>query len=337
MKSFYKCECIDKSLKQRHGDFMHLPYNDARSLHASGHVKIIDPDLKLDREIVETNYLYRDSWAKRRLTRIAWCQNYEKNGGAEISSFNVVQIGQRLGFDIVGWKVGGDNSGFELLKSADIVIVNNLHYVDDAKSALLDWLFKSGKPFVKYDHDCFEVEKEIYRRSRLNVFISPKHAQHYIDLCGEEIKGRSICLPLSFCVDDWKMGGPHTPGTVFVPSYGKCRDNVLDYLKSNSHLKFFIASDVVLAGKNVFSLGKINYTKMCEYYPMYETVFHCPLEKCAGERILFEAIMSGCKVITNENAFHTSWDFDWRNDAVLRPILKKAPYEFWAAIDGVIR
>jgi hypothetical protein len=321
----------------RHGEFIHLPYNEARSLHASGHVKIVDPDLKLDREIVETDYLYRNSWSKRRLTRIAWCQNYEKNGGAEISSFNVVQVGKRLGFDIVGWKVGGNNAGLDLIRSADLIIANNLHYVDEAKAALLEFIFKTGKPFVKYDHDCYESEREIYRRSLLNVFISPKHAQHYFDFVGDEIKPKSVCIPLAFDVDGWSLGGPHETGTVFVPSYGKCRDNVLDFIAKNPNLRFFIAADTVPPGPNIFKLGKIPYTEMQQYYPKYETVLHCPLDKCAGERILFESIMCGCKVITNENAGHTSWDFDWRNQKVLRPILKKAAYKFWSAIDGVIK
>lgn len=271
------------------------------------------------------------------MTRVAWCQNYEKKGGAEISSFNVIQVGSSLGFDIIGWRVGGENPGVEILKYADIVIVNNLHYVDDSKAELLDFLFKSGKPFIKYDHDCYENEKEIYRKSVLNVFISPMHAQHYFDFCGEEIKGKSRIFPLAFDVNSWNPDGPHTPGTVFIPSYGKCRDHAIDYMNANKNLKFYIATDVAPPGENVFKLGKIPHTKMAEYYPQYETVFHCPMEKAAGERILFEAVMCGCKVITNNMAGHVSWTFDWKDPKVLRPILKRAPYEFWRAVDEVMR
>lgn len=338
LKSFIKCKCLDKGMKARHGNYVFLSYHDARSLQASGHVRIDDPDVKATREIVETDYLFRKSWSRRRMTRVAWVQNYEKNGGAEISNFNAIQVGSRLGFDIVGWAVGGDNAGFELLNSADIVIVNNLHYVEQDKAALLKWLYESNKPFVKYDHDCFEVEKDIYRRSKLNVFISPKHAQHYFDYCGEEIAGRSVCLPLAFNIDNWTSEGPHEPGTVFVPSYGKCRESVMDFIRQNPQYRYFIAADDrVPPGANVFPIGKIPYPKMNEMYPKYEIVHHCPTEKCAGERILFEAVLSGCKVITNENAFHTSWDFDWRNPAVLRSTLKKAIYDFWRAVDGVLR
>jgi hypothetical protein len=337
MKSFYKCECIDKALRARHGDYMHLPYADARSMHASGHVRIVDPDLKLTREIKETDYLYRKSWSRRRMTRVAWCQNYEKNGGAEISNFNAIQVGSQLGFDVVGWQVGGDNSGFELLQSADVVIVNNLHYVETEKNALLQWLYSSGKPFVKYDHDCYGDDQEIYKKAKLNVFISPKHAEYYYNFCGKEISEKSIILPLAFNVDHWKCDGPHEHGTVFIPSYGKCRNGAIEFVQDNPQLRYFVAGDVVPAGSNVTKLGKINYTDMAAEYPKYETVYHCPNEKCAGERIIFEAVMSGCKVITSENAFHTSWGFDWRDQKVLRPILKKAVYEFWAAVEKVLR
>ena len=338
MKSFYQCECLDKALKARHGEFIHLPYADARSLQASGHVRISDKDYVNEiREVQDTDYMYHSNWSKRRTTRIAWCQNYEKNGGAEISNFNVIKIGKNLGFDIVGWNLSGENPGVEVLQGADLVILANLHYVDDAKSTLLKWLYKNEKPFVKYDHDCFEEEKSIYLKSKLNIFISPKHKKYYVDLCGEVINDKSTCLPLAFNVDSWASKGEHTPGTVFIPSYEKCRGNVFDFIRDNPQYNYYVSSEIAPSGKNVFQLGKINYDKMKEYYPRYETVYHCPLERCAGERILFEAVMSGCKVITNEHAGHTSWDFDWRDEKVLRPILSKAVYEFWAAVDKVLK
>ena len=317
-----------------------MPYSDARTLEAMGQVKITDKEyVSTAKEVVDTNYMYRKGWSNRRMTRIAWAQNYEKAGGAEISCYNIIQAGSSLGYDIVGWVVGGENAtnDFEILRSSDLVIVNNLHFVDQDKERLLKWLWDNKKPYVKYDHDCFEKEKLIYQNSKLNIFISPMHKQHYTDYVGSEIDEKSIVLPLAFDVDRWHKEGEHKAGTIFIPSYIKCRENAQEFVKNNPNFQFFVADDVIPIGKNVTRLGKIEYTQMQNYYPKYESVYHCPLLKCAGERILFEAVMSGCKVITNEKAGHISWKFDWQNDVLLKETLREAVYKFWAEIDKVIR
>jgi hypothetical protein len=320
-------------MRARHGAHVFLSYPDARMLAAQGTVRLIDTDFTNNKAHMDTNYLYRTNWNRRRLQRIAWVQNYSKSGGAEISNFNCVAVGNKLGFDIIGYNLDG-NPDYSLLESSDLVIVNNMHTSPDTKATFLDWLYKSNKPFVKYDHDCFEEEKGIYQRSKLNVFISPKHQQYYESLCGTI--GNSICLPLAFDVDRWQSIGKHEKDSVLIVAYEKCRNNVQDFIANNPQYRYYVTGNTVPIGRDVSSLGEIEYTKIQKLYPDYETVLHLPQERCAGERVLFESILSGCKVITNDNAYHTSWKFDWQDEKVLCPILKRAVYEFWAAIDGVL-
>jgi hypothetical protein len=78
---------------------------------------------------------------------------------------------------------------------------------------------------------------------------------------------------------------------------------------------------------------------MPECYSRYEYVLHLPQKAGGGERVIFEAILCGCLVITNDNACHKSWSeqWDWQNRDVLEFQLRKAPFEFWKQIEQVIK
>ena len=333
-EKLYKCVSSSDTFHVSRGDFCLLPFGKARVLQAMGAVKILDDPANEARiGPPDDEYLYRTRFGKRPGTKVAWIQNFSKNGGAEISNYNCVAIGRDLGFDIVG--VITDNlSGFELCREADVIIVNNLH--SGNRDKILEYLTRTTIPFVKYDHDLQEEEAELFRKSRLNVFISPRQQKFYSDKFGE-MMSRSVCLPLAIIPERWEhRENRRIPDTVFVPSYSKCRDTIGDYIKKNPDKKFIIVGHAIPPFKNVERLGQIDYAQMQEAYHRYETVYHCPdAAKNAGERVLFEAILSGCKVVTNENAGHTSWDFDWRNNAVLRPRLKSAIYDFWREVEKV--
>lgn len=320
------------------GDVCCLPLPRARTLHSQGNVKIMDEKV-LHQHNTNKNkdgdYLYRATYSDRRMTKVAWVQNYSKNGGAEISNFTAVRIGCDLGFDTVGCVVGDGPLQISVLDKADIVIVNNLHC--SGREELFKWLFSTHKPWIKYDHDLCEEEAELYRKAALNVFISPMHMAYYVAMCGEEIAAKSICLPLAFDVDAWKypnMNG-RIKNSVFIPCYAKCRKEAQEFVGNHPEYSYYVAGHLKPFGLNVNLLGDIIYTDMNEAYGKYENVLHTPNAKCAGERILFEAVMSGCKVITNDNAGHTSWDFDWRDVKVLKPILKNAVYLFWKEVERV--
>lgn len=77
MKSFYKCLCLEEGLKLRHGDFIHLTYDDACGMAAAGAVRIVDETmtavnecLKLAAEMREVirsfRWHYRGDWSARK-------------------------------------------------------------------------------------------------------------------------------------------------------------------------------------------------------------------------------------------------------------------------------
>ena len=318
------------------GDACFVPLARARMMESQGSLKIIDKLEPKQKTVCDFDFLYRFHFSQRRTTRVAWVQNYSKNGGAEISNFTAVRIGQNLGFDISGVVIDAEQFSFKILDDSDIIIVNNLH--NGRRKEILDYLYATKKPWIKYDHDRCETEFDLYKRSRLNVFISPAHQAHYAEKCGQEILSKSICLPLAFDVDAWqnKIDG-RIPGSIFIPVYMKCRNGVQEFMRTNPHYKYFMTGSVKpIYGADITILNEINYQDMPEVYRRYETVLHIPNNKTAGERILFEAVLSGCKVITNDNAGHTSWSFDWRDERVLRPILRRAVYQFWHEVENVI-
>lgn len=320
-------------MRMNYGQYAHLTYGEARQLEAQRHVRILEKDVPR-RHMDNTSYMYRLRFNKRRYTRVAWVQNYSKDGGAEISNYNVVRVGEKLGYDIVGCNIDLMNNLEASLKMCDIVIVNNMHSAnyDEATRMILGM----GKPLVVYSHDCFAEDGRLFESAAYSFFISPFHQRHYEKLYGL-IRGE--CLPLAFNVDRWKNeSNGRKAGSVLVLSYEKSRKNVQKFINENPALDYHVAGDMVPQGARVNKIPSVFYDNIHELYTQYETVLHVPDGVCAGDRVLFEAVLCGCKVITNENAGHASWleKFDWRDEKVLRPVLADAPYKFWRRIDEVL-
>ena len=90
---------------------------------------------------------------------------------------------------------------------------------------------------------------------------------------------------------------------------------------------------VVLHGAT--SVGREDFAAQL---PLFSKAFlvHLPDAWCAGERVVLEAALCGCKVIANERVGHTSWGWDMTDIDALRDRLADAPYEFWRLVGGLI-
>jgi len=333
-QKFVKCVSVTDSFSIMRGDHCMLPLSKARMMESMGAVKILDKLVRPNSSyLADDDYLYRAAFSNRRQTRVMWIQNYNKHGGAEISNYNCVAVGRNLGFDIVGMVVN-DLQGKNLLRNADVIIVNNLH--SENKDVVVDYLKNTTIPWIKYDHDFLETDFDLFKKSKLNVFISPIHRDFYFEKVGLEIAEKSICLPLAIIPERWEYkSDSRQPDTVFIPSYKKCRKNVVQFIEQHPDKKYIVAGDIKPMSPNIETIGEIDYDKMQEMYHKYDMVLHMPEKMFAGDRILFEATLCGCKVITNENAGHASWTFDWRDHKILRVHLKNALYEFWRHVDRI--
>ena len=343
-------ECQWKSKEQiaAHGDKVYLDLTMARRLEAQGELIILGrqdgesmtPPIK---EMGDKDYLYRLGFNdKEPLTRIAWVQDYHKDGGAEISSQVVVAIGHKLGFDIVG--ITTENFNENALNECDFVVLNNCFEFDEKQFNTLQktLLGSNKKPYVKYEHDHREmllrkpIGERWFQEAKKIFFISPAHLQRHIDCFGEWVKEKAVVLPLAIKEERWKAveGIKRRPGSFLIPSYNKARIYSDEFINGNPDKE--IAAIGHTGPLKINMLAERDVDKMPAVYSEYETVVHLPDKAGSGERVIFEAILCGCKVITNSNGSHSSWPF-WQDEKVLREKLTAAPFEFWKIISELVR
>jgi hypothetical protein len=275
----------------------------------------------------------------RGFTKVAWIQDFTKVGGAELSNFRVVEVGRDCGFDIIG--VGPRDVKKNVLDTADLLVVNNFfEFSQDTFDTIRKYLFEYRVPYVKYEHDHRELRREnisraLFNASILNVFISPKHKKDHEHILDADSKNVELPLAVDPSLYPYKEG--LDDGIVLLPvprKYGKILEQ---YVMTYPKLKYLAVGPLKhRLPVPVELLQRVEPKKMKDYYHRAGRVVHYPEDRWAGERVVFEAMLCGCRVEANEHTGHTSWDwFDTDTPTELRERLTRAPYEFWRAVDGV--
>lgn len=326
---------------QTHGETGFFEIGTARKLERKGLVEIMElpkSNLGVDQD---TDYLYREAFDKGTATKVAWVQDYDKDGGAELSNYLVVKVGRSLGLDIVG--VTSRNLNVKLLEVANVIVVNNFfNFGEDYRQQLLKSLYDGKAPYVKYEHDHREITERkaqggrLFSSSALNVFISPLQMRNHVQAFGEEIAARSVALPLAVDADRYRLVPEvkRTPGSVLVPAFAKGTPALLDHIVKNPGKQYTVVGRYDFKTNNAKTLPQVPPADMPALYNAHEEVLHLPDKIEGGARILFEAVLCGCRVIYNDNCAHRTWkeQFDWEDRNVLEARLRKAPYEFWRAV-----
>jgi hypothetical protein len=75
-------------------------------------------------------------------------------------------------------------------------------------------------------------------------------------------------------------------------------------------------------------------TQMPEQYSSYEYFVHLPIVKWSCERVVFEAALCGCKVVTNNNAEGVSWGLNLEDPEGLRAWIKGHQGDFWREVNS---
>lgn len=324
--AFIQCRILDPNLAKRYeGGIVSLEMSKAKALVANKTVQIIgatDVVDKIKKTANEKDYLRRKDFTSDRNLKIAWVQDYSKDGGAELSNFEVVKVGQKLGYDIVG--ITPNNFTYANMVTADLIILNNiLEFSDEQFKRILYVCYEARIPYIKYDHDYRELKRinissQLFHLAKGTVFISPSHKNTF------DIPG-SIALPL--CIDPDKIvKKDKVKNTCLVPCVRKCQKNLADFMKEYSCFHYTIIGQFQSVPNNmsVRFIGQQGYRDMLELLATHENVYHRTDDKWAGERIYLESVLSGCETFINENVGHTSW-------AKFPSIkeLKEAPYRFW--------
>jgi len=275
-------------------------------------------------------------------TRVAWIMDSSIMGGAEMSCQEVIKTGMDCGFDI---SVMTPTAFHVPDLKADLVILNNLFAFEQGQMReILEAIYCQRIPYIKYEHDHREIERarefsrRLFQGSRLNVFLSPIHLENHKKALGCD----GICLPLAIDVDVFKpvLGIERKPNTALVCNIRnfKTWNKLQDYINTHPKIEFTVLhnSDPAVSGPNVKARAMVKVDEMSALYSEYEFLIHLMDEYGAGERVIFEAALCGCKVISDNHAGHMSWGINLEDTEGLRRKLRQAPFEFWKAVDGVM-
>jgi len=273
--------------------------------------------------------------------RIAWIQdNSRPQGGAETSNRCVVAVGESLGFDIVG--VTPQNFHREVLEECDVAIVNNFFQFEHRQmAAILSVLWEKKKPYVKYEHDSREIgrpdfSKRLFGESVLNVFLSPAHLENHKAKLGVD----GITLPLAIQTEMFRpvSGVERDPKKALVVGGwvrgGKVARSIVRYIEDHPELSF------VSVGFDLPRASSVPHRPLKDMPGLYSSagwLVHLPDMVCAGERVIFEAALCGCRIMMNDKVGHKSWNRDLSDTDGLRDWLRQAPFDFWKAVENAVR
>lgn len=259
-------------------------------------------------------------------------------GGAEITDINIIRLGNEAGYNVRLF-TGNDVESLYSIFDYDLIIVSNVWLLDKAK---LDIIMKAIKkvPFIKFEHDHRSLDKvvngifqkeeyaeKLFSESIFNVFVSPAHRDDY----RKGLKTDGICV---FPPMDIKMYRPIpgitrmvNSGLLGVPRKANLKEDVrghselLEFRKANPHIKLEILTKIVPPDQ------------MPEVYSKYEYFVHLPMVKWSCERVIFEAALCGCKVVTNHNAEGVSWGQDLTDPDALRKWIAENQSRFWKEVE----
>ena len=263
-------------------------------------------------------------------------QDYSKEeGGAEQSNKLVVHVGESLGFDVVG--MTPQSFVPELLLECDAVIVNNFWLFDAWQARTVQHALYEGRvPYVVYSHDYRDLTRPglagpLFAGAALNVFISPRHKSEYERALHVP---RGVAVPLAIDVDGFvpQPGVARKPGTAVIVSPRKQGPDCKRYIQRQAGAVQFTALGRAMPECQHARPAQA-FKNMPNIYSEFEHLVHLPRKEWAGERILFEAAMCGCKVVSNEKAGHMSWGWNLADRQFVADALERAPYQFWRHVE----
>lgn len=357
---------INKDLAVRFGAYPTVPYPWAMKQVKAGHAEFYNPSptkpsgnghkkpAHLLAPAVQEEPIIAVTKTKvlRKYPEIVWVQDSNFMGGAELSSQQVIKIGEKLGFDI--FTLTPHNFELGILRNAKLLIINNIWTFNVTQMVEIKRaIFEFQRPYIKYEHDMRELyndrlsfSRRLFKHSKMNVFISPLHLQEYQQKIYE--MSPSHTFPLAIDVDKFKPNPKIKRGMKKVVHasgnlHNKGHQKLLAMTVQRPDMKFdiFVGQNKLItqmfAGqKNVRLRQRLDIDKMPDVYSSAGYLVHLPIGAWAGERVVLEAALCGCKLIINDNVGHKSWGWDFKDTAALRAKLKQAPYEFWREVEKVL-
>jgi glycosyltransferase involved in cell wall biosynthesis len=274
---------------------------------------------------------------------VAWLYNssFSEIGGAELTITNRIKTGRKRGHNII--KISKDTKNL-LHNNYDLYILSDTKYSYSSK------LINSLHPSVRILHNhhfciydtflCqnFDYPSKMPLFKKVGFIICLLKPQCYN--INEDVDLYVFHSPLQKQVTERFFGREFKNGVVITSSIdtsaffdkkedrlGACAINSTAWIKGINNVKKWCREN-----KEELTLIKnIPHIKMNNVYNKHEFFIHLPNWYEPSGRMVFEAALAGCKVITNNRVGATS--FNWWGTEKMRDELKKSKDEFWAILE----
>ncbi|MHB0914092.1 MAG: glycosyltransferase family protein [Thermoleophilia bacterium] len=182
---------------------------------------------------------------------------------------------------------------------------------------------------------CFAAEtREMYTNSLLNVFLSPLHRMTTQKIIGPEAVGAYYelrpTIDTALFVNEERQ---RDIGNLFVGPLNEAKG--LESMK-----QMFPNGDIVIVGPAPSGdnegfgqqMGKVGYEEIARYMNRARNFVFLPRWPEPMGRVVVEAALCGCNLVTNDNVGATSFAFDIGDPGNLMG----AADEFWARVEAVV-
>ena len=294
--------------------------------------------------------------------KIAWLQDLDPMthpGGAQFNDKEKLTAGIRRGHDIDIILPPGDVTA---IAKADATIVSN---TTSFSMDIFKALQAAGKPYIYFIHDysplckvrlyypllqkcrtCFRREPwlPILEGAALRIWLSQLHKDAWAHAMPELMELPFLINASTVdCTEFYDLGAERS-GTLAVDSGMpfKGRDLVLEWAREHPDEQLTVVGPVENPDDpkipaNITIIKTQQYSRMNEIFNQHTTFLHIPENPMPFDRTIVEALLAGCKVVTNENVGAMSWPEIARGDReAITALMEGANGEFWDAVEGAI-
>ena len=278
------------------------------------------------------------------------CNNF---GGSQLNNWNLIQEGIKRKHKIR--IVTPQNINLRSFEGIDLVLFTNIvnfprETIQDICNKYpyiffhRDFNFCNGRLFFCADKKCEDcINKpfwsKIYSNAKFHIWLSPLHREGFLKVFPELDKFPKHCIPSSIDIDLFKPfeGVERKKGTVLginCLELFKGRYNIHNYVVEHPELHFtFIGQAPQINAPNCTYLQYIKNEELPRLMSQFEYFIHLPnvIEPCG--RCALEAILCGCKIITNSNNGAFSYNFMKKGINQIKSNLKVTPLSFWEQLE----
>jgi glycosyltransferase involved in cell wall biosynthesis len=176
---------------------------------------------------------------------------------------------------------------------------------------------------------------EMYKNSVANIFLSPLHYEKISTMLQIEERPYFVLRPTVDTGKFYNMSQLRDIDYIFAGAISEAKgvENLKNYFNGTD-------KNLLMIGKNIYGeelsfaeyTGFIPYEEMPKYFNRAKNFIYLPRWPEPQGRVVVEAALCGCNLITNENVGATSFNFDISD----KNNLKDAVTEFWEYLDNII-